>query len=120
MERFSPMRVPRLNRRNNMNFLKTVVTIFSGAILLGAALCAQTPPPDFSGVYYPLAPFGRGAGGGRAGAPAARGPARQGPPPRPTSSAPLSDGSQGRAPDAPSLTPEYMAKWEVVRKSRIS
>ena len=27
---------------------------------------------------------------------------------------------QGRAPDAPSLTPEYMAKWEVMRKSRMA
>src|ERR1700682_1054196 len=71
--------------------------------------------PDFSGVYYPIAPFGRAAGLARpAGAP------RQGPPPRPTASAPLSDGSRGRAPDAPSLTPEYMAKWEVIRKSRMA
>ena len=83
------------------------------------ALGAQTSaPPDFSGVYYPLSPFGR-AGGGRAGAPPA-GAQRQGPPPPPTSSAPLSDGSRGRAPDAPSLTPEYMAKWQMISKSRIA
>jgi hypothetical protein len=91
-------------------------------MLGGAALAAQTSTPsgaapDFSGVYYPLSPFGR-AGNGRAGAPPAA--PRQGPPPRPTSSAPLSDGSQGRSPDAPSLTPEYMAKWEMIRKSRIA
>jgi hypothetical protein len=74
-------------------------------------------PPDFSGVYNPIAPFGRFTGGPAAGAAAAQ---RQSPPPRPTASAPLSDGSQGRAPDAPSLTAEYMAKWEVIRKSRIA
>ena len=41
-------------------------------------------------------------------------------PQRPTQSAPVSDGSQGRSPDAPSLTPDYMAKWEVIRKSRMA
>ena len=71
--------------------------------------------PDFSGVYYPLAPFGRAAGlGPQAGA------KREGPPPRPTASAPLSDGSRGRSPEAPSLTPEYMAKWQMISKSRIA
>ncbi|HEY3823924.1 MAG TPA: hypothetical protein VGL82_05170 [Bryobacteraceae bacterium] len=80
-------------------------------------LAAQTStPPDFAGVYYPLSPFGRA--GGRAGGPPPA--ARQGPPPRPTVSAPLSDGSQGRSPNAPSLTPEYMAKWQMISKSRVS
>ncbi len=79
-----------------------------------AALLAEGVP-DFSGVYYPISPFGRAAGlGPPAGAP------RQGPPPRPTASAPLSDGSRGRAPNAPSLTPEYMAKWQEISKSRIA
>jgi hypothetical protein len=99
---------------------KNIVSMLSGAVLLGQMLSAQgagAPPPDFSGVYYPISPFGRA--GGRGGAPPAAGQ-RQGPPPRPTASAPLSDGSQGRAPDAPSLTPEYMAKWEVIRKSRMA
>jgi hypothetical protein len=91
---------------------------------LFALSCAVTPmlfaqaPPDFSGVYYPIQQ-GRG-GGGRAGGPPAGAAQRQGPPPKPTSSAPLSDGSQGRSPDAPSLTPEYMAKWQVISKSRIA
>jgi hypothetical protein len=75
-------------------------------------------PPDFSGVYYPVQQ-GRGGPGRGAAVPPA-GAARGGPPPRPTQSAPLSDGSRGRAPDAPSLTPEYLAKWEVMRKSRIA
>src|SRR5262245_29856504 len=78
----------------------------------------STGTPDFSGVYYPVQQ-GRGGGAGRAGAPPA--PAqRGGPPARPTQSAPLSDGSQGRAQDAPSLTPEYMSKWETMRKTRIA
>jgi hypothetical protein len=85
-------------------------------LALPAVLVAQTIP-DFSGVYYPLAPFGRG-GAGRAGGPPPA--ARQGAPPRPTQSAPLSDGSQGRSPDSPSLTPEYMAKWQMISKSRIA
>jgi hypothetical protein len=101
--------------------------ILSGLALVPARLAAQTTsastatttaPPDFSGVYYPVQQ-GRGAQGQRAGAPPA-GAQRGGPPPRPTSSAPLSDGSQGRSPDAPSLTPEYMAQWEMMRKSRIA
>src|SRR5580692_8445381 len=81
-----------------------------------AALNAQTTPADFSGVYYPIAPFGRFAGGPAAGASGQR----QGPPPRPTASAPLSDGSRGRTPDEPSLTSEYMAKWQVISKTRVA
>jgi hypothetical protein len=90
--------------------------------MIPAALLAQTTPPDFSGVYYPINPFGgaalgRGPAAGKA--PPAAGK-QKGPPPRPTQSAPVSDGSQGRSADAPSLTPEYMAKWEVIRKSRMA
>ena len=82
--------------------------------LAPAALLAEGVP-DFSGVYYPISPFGRAVGlGPQAGAP------RQGPPPRPTASAPLSDGSRGRSADAPLLTPEYMAKWQEISKSRIA
>jgi hypothetical protein len=91
------------------------------AVLVAQAVAPNTTP-DFSGVYYPLSPFGR-AGGGRAGGPPPAVPppgVRQGAPPRPTQSAPLSDGSQGRSPDAPSLTPEYMAKWQMISKSRIA
>jgi hypothetical protein len=88
---------------------------------------ASATAPDFSGVYYPYNP-GRGGGarpGGAAPAAGQRGAApagRQGgaTPPRPTQSAPLSDGSQGRSPDAPKLRPEYLAKWEKMRESRIS
>jgi hypothetical protein len=96
-----------------MTIMKPV--LWALGLAIPAMLVAQTMP-DFSGVYYPLAPFGRA--GGRAGGPP---PAlRSGPPPRPTQSAPLSDGSQGRSPDAPSLTPEYMAKWQMISKSRVA
>ena len=87
-------------------------------------------PPDFSGVYYPA----RGGGGGGAArgpaAPAAPAPGQRAtgatgqrattPPPAPTRSAPTGDLSQGRSATAPQLTPEYMAKWEIIRKSRMS
>ena len=79
-----------------------------------SVLCAQAAP-DFSGVYQPLNPFGNF--GGRGGAPTA---APKGPPPRPTQSAPLADGSRGRTPDEPPLTPEYLAKWQMISKSRIA
>jgi len=80
---------------------------------IAGALCAQAPP-DFSGVYYPINPFGRFVGG------PSQGGAPKGPPPRPTASAPLADGSTGRRPDEPSLKPEYMAKWQTISKSLIA
>jgi hypothetical protein len=103
-----------------MNRSKLLALALCAPGLLFAQGGAPSAAPDFSGVYYPLAPFGRGAlGAGRGAAQPASGE-RKGPPPPPTQSAPLADGSQGRAPDAPSLTPEYMAKWEVIRKSRMA
>ena len=69
--------------------------------------------PNFAGVYYPAQ-----QGGGAARAPPARRPNEPLPPP--TRSSPTSDGSQGRGPDAPKLTPEYLAKWNVLAASRIS
>ena len=111
---------------------RVLTAVLAGVALLAAdrlALQAQTPAqvPDFSGVYYPINAGGGGrAGGGAAAprggganapAPAARG---RGALPAPTRAAPTSDGSAGRAADAPKLRPEYMAKWEVIRKSRMS
>jgi hypothetical protein len=86
---------------------------------------APSPAPDFTGVYYPVNPFGppgggRPAGPGPAAAGAGAAPRGRGPLPPPTRSAPTSDGRNGRAPDAPKLTPEYMGKWEVMRKSRMA
>ena len=106
---------------------KTVAT-FSSALLCvlfvsTASLRAQgTSPPDFTGVYSPIDPFGQ-ARGGRAAAPppaAATAAATRGgalPPPRPVL---VLDGREGRSENAPKLTPEYLAKWEVIRKSRMA
>jgi hypothetical protein len=77
-------------------------------------------PPDFSGVYYPAQQGRGGGGGGQRGAQPPAAGQRGAAPARPTQSAPVSDGSQGRSPDAPSLTPEYLAKWETMRKSRMA
>ena len=74
----------------------------------------ETSTPDYSGVYYPYRP---GAGGGAG--PQANQPT-EGPPPPPTRTGPTSDGSLGRLPNEPKLTPEYMAKWEVIAESLIS
>jgi hypothetical protein len=81
---------------------------------------ATASPPDFSGVYYPVQQGrgGRPGGAGQAGPPP--GQRAGGPPPRPTQSAPVSDGRDGRSPDAPSLTPDYLARWETIRKSRMA
>jgi hypothetical protein len=83
-----------------------------GLGLAAAVLSAQTPP-DFSGVYYPVNPFGNFAGGPKKGA-------TPGPPAKPTVSAPVADGSNGRRPDEPSLTPEYLAKWQMISKTLIA
>jgi hypothetical protein len=66
--------------------------------------------PDFSGVYYPANESG----------PAAAARTETGPLPPPTRSAPISDGSLGRRPNDPKLTPEYLAKWQTIAASRIS
>jgi hypothetical protein len=76
-----------------------------------AAAASPGSRPDFSGVYYPVQP---GAGA----APASAHPGEPVAPP--TRSAPTADGSQGRGPNAPKLTAEYLAKWEVVAASRIA
>ena len=96
-----------------MKFSILGAVVFAGILWVPARPLAQSAagaaaPPDFSGVYYPMQE-GRGGGGRRGGAPPA-GAQREGPPPRPTQSAPLSDGSQGRSPDAPSLTPAYFMR----------
>ncbi len=76
------------------------------------AAAAVGNKPNFAGVYYPAQQ------GGAAAATAVRRPNEPLPPP--TRSSPTSDGSQGRGPDAPKLTPEYLAKWNVIAASRIS
>jgi hypothetical protein len=110
-----------------MNTFCCAAALVAGVLSVVSVDAQSSASPDFSGVYYPYTPARGGGGGGRqAGAPAggqrgaAPAGAQRGSPPRPTQSAPLSDGSQGRSPDAPKLTPEYLAKWEVMRKSRIA
>ncbi len=71
---------------------------------------APADVPDFSGVYYPFNPNAPTA-------PPTR-PA-DGPLPPPTRTGPTSDGSLGRRPQDPKLTPEYLARWQVVADSRI-
>jgi hypothetical protein len=67
--------------------------------------------PSFAGVYYSA----------QEGGPGAAPPRRPNEPlPPPTRSSPTADGSQGRGPDAPKLTPAYLAKWNVLAASRIS
>jgi hypothetical protein len=72
-----------------------------------AAIRAQQTPshPDFTGVYYPFNPN------------AAVRPTGAAAPPRPVA---VIDGRDGRPATAPKLTAEYLAKWEVLRKSRMS
>src|SRR5262249_55770499 len=105
--------------------MRSQIRMVLGVFCIATLLCLIAPadvhgqtssPPDFSGVYYPVQ---QGQGGGGAAAVAAGAP-RGTPPPPPTRSAPTGDLSNGRAPNAPLLNPEYMAKWEIVRKSRMS
>jgi hypothetical protein len=96
----------------NRPFSPAAAAAAAAATAPGAASASATTRPDFSGVYYPYQP-GQDAPPPRAGR-------SDEPPPPPTRSAPTSDGSQGRSTDAPKLTPEYLAKWEVIAASRIS
>jgi len=82
-----------------------------------ALLRAQANHPDFTGVYYPINPFGNVVR--RAPAPSPAAGTRDGelPPPRPVL---VLDGREGRPDNAPKLTPDYLAKWEVIRKSRMA
>src|SRR5678815_4624575 len=107
------------------NVMSKTVAVFSSALLClllvsMALLRAQTtPPPDFTGVYAPTDPFGqaRTGGGGRSAVPPpAPAPRGEVPPPRPVL---VLDGRAGRPDNAPKLTPEYLAKWEVIRLSLI-
>ena len=78
-----------------------------------ASIRAQAPPPrpDFTGVYYTFNPDA--AARGRAAPP----PPGAAAPPRPVA---VIDGRAGRPATAPKLTTEYLAKWEIMRKSRMA
>ena len=86
---------------------KTVLLLSSALVCLLSASTPSpraqgTPPPDFTGVYTPINPFGN-VGRGRAGAPPPAEGARGGalPPPRPVL---VLDGREGRPENAPKLT----------------
>jgi hypothetical protein len=93
----------------------------SGSVLLAmpTLLPAQTPAPtaavpDFSGVYFNVQNLGVGSDPAKPGKPEPG----AAPPPPPRSSAPVNDGSKGRPQNLPPLTEEYLAKYDVVAKSR--
>ena len=93
------------------------LTVLGLSVLLARPVDAQGPSteasserPDFSGVYYPWNP--------NAAPPPPQN--QSGPLPAPTRTGPTSDGSEGRRPNAPKLTPEYMAQWDIVAASRTS
>ena len=78
---------------------------------LNTSVTPAASTPDFSGVYYSFRP-------GTVAPPAPPVAQSNGPLPAPTRSSPTSDGSLGRGPNDPKLTPQYMAKWEVIAASR--
>ena len=103
---------------------KTVVLLGLLFVSTVSLRAQRTPTPDFTGVYSPIDPFGQARARAAASAPpAAVPPPAAGtnsggvPPPRPVL---VLDGREGRPVDAPKLTPEYLAKWEVIRKSRMA
>jgi hypothetical protein len=95
---------------NQPNFNREAAADVARPVASSAAPAAGSRP-NFAGVYYSAQEGGQAP-------PLARRPGAPLPPP--TRSSPTADGSQGRGPDAPKLTPEYLAKWNVITKSRIS
>lgn len=79
-------------------------------LLLGATASIRAQErlsqPDLTGVYYPFDPNAPPAAARAAGTP-----------PRPVA---VIDGRAGRPETAPKLAPEYLAKWEVMRRSRMA
>jgi hypothetical protein len=109
------------------NIMAKIVALLGLLFVLFASMASlraqATSKPDFTGVYAPIDPFGQARARAAASAPAATVPPTAGansggvPPPRPVL---VLDGREGRPADAPKLTPEYLAKWEVIRKSRMA
>ena len=110
--------------------MSKIVAAFSSALLCllfisTASLRAQgTSPPDLTGVYSPIDPFGQARARAATNPPPTVVPsptpapgAGAAPPPRPVL---VLDGREGRPENAPKLKPEYLAKWEVIRKSRMA
>ncbi len=99
----------------NTTRIASGVTVLAMSVLLAGAAVAQDSAdaetverPDFTGVYYPWNPNA---------APRPQQP-QSGPLPPPTRTGPTSDGSTGRSPNAPKLTPEYLAQWDIIAASR--
>jgi len=97
--------------------MSKTIALLSGALVCllpgsTASIRAQATParPDFTGVYYTFNPDAAARG-----RPAA--PPGAAAPPRPVA---VIDGRAGRPATAPKLTAAYLAKWEVLRKSRMS
>ena len=91
-----------------------MLALAAGVLLAGqlhaqeSAVADTAERPDFSGVYYPWNPNA---------APRPQQP-QTGPLPPPTRTGPTSDGSAGRRPNDPKLTPEYLAQWDIIAASR--
>ena len=89
----------------------------------GIASRARSVPAGFHRRGSPIDPFGQARGRAAVPPPAAAPPPAAGtrggalPPPRPVL---VLDGRAGRPDNAPKLTPEDPAKWEVIRKSRMA
>ena len=102
---------------------KTIALLSAALVCLlpgsTASLRAQGTPahPDFTGVYYPFNPE-CGRTRPRRGASAGGWDSRRGG--RRRDRWLVIDGRAGRPANAPKLTPEYLAKWEVMRKSRMA
>ena len=83
-----------------------------------ASLRAPGETSGFHGCLLPHQPIRECGTRTRRGASARSGtPGGALPPPRPVL---VLDGREGRPDNAPKLTPEYLAKWEVIRKSRMA
>ena len=102
--------------------MSKTIALLSAAFLCAlpgptASLRAQEKHPDFTGVYFPINPFGNVRPANPPAPAPAAGTRGAVPPPRPVL---VLDGREGRPDNAPKLTPEYLAKWEVIRKSRMA
>ena len=110
------------SRHDQEDIVSKTMALLSAALMCAvpestALLRAQQPRPDFTGVYYPINPFGMWSRTRVDATAAAENRDGALPPPRPVL---VLDGREGRPDNAPKLTPEYLARWEVIRKSRMA
>src|SRR5204863_884615 len=112
-----PRAPERASQRLGVRMTSRAAVVVCAMSLASVSLQAQSLP-DFSGVYRPINAFGAPPGPRAGGPPPTPAPGQPLAPP--TRTAPLSDGSRGRAPNAPKLTPEYLAKWQAISKARVA